>query len=167
MRYLRIILFFVAIPLLAFSGMHKYYVSVTQVEYVQDKQSIQIISRIFIDDFEKLLQERYDENIILAGKTEQKIVELYIERYLKEKLKIKINETPVELNYIGKEYDVDVVKCYLEIINIKDVKSFEVSNKVLFDVFSDQQNIVKTKINSKEKSFILYPKKDTAVLKFN
>ena len=58
------------LPLFAFTTMHKYYISVTQINYLQEKQSVQITSRIFIDDFEKLLRERYDENITLADENE-------------------------------------------------------------------------------------------------
>ena len=167
MRFLCASLFLILFPLLAFTGIHKYYISVTQIEFIEDKQSVQITSRIFIDDFENLLRERYDKNITLAGKDELKIVDLYIERYLKEKLKIKINNEVSQLVFIGKEYDADIVRCYLEIEGVKKIETFEVRNRVLFDLFEDQQNIVKTKINAKQKSFILFPQKDSAVLKFN
>ena len=166
MRIFKFILLLILVPLLAFTGVHKYYMSVTQIDYIEDKQSVQVTSRIFIDDFERLLRERYDESITLASKEEPKTVDLFIERYLKEKLKIKINNEDAELIFIGKEYDTDIVKCYLEIEDVKQIKTFEVYNKVLFDLFEDQQNIVKTKINSKQKSFILFKEKDKALLKF-
>ena len=51
---------------------HKYYVSVTQLEYVEDQKSVQIINRVFIDDLERLFRERYDESITLAEKNESK-----------------------------------------------------------------------------------------------
>lgn len=155
------------LPLFAFTAVHKYYISVTQVDYVEKKQSVQIITRIFTDDFEKLLRERYDESITLAVKNEPEIVNLYIERYLNEKIKIKINNKDVYFSFIGKEYDVDLVKCYLEIEGVKKIESFEISNKVLFDIFGDQQNIIKTKINSKQKSAILISEKSTATFKYN
>ena len=167
MKFLRVALFLMLVPFLAFTGIHKYYISVTQINYIEDKQAIQIISRIFIDDFEKLLRERYDESITLASKDEPKTTDLYIERYLKERIKIRINNEASNMVYIGKEYDTDIVKCYLEIEEVEHVEIFEVSNTVLFDVFEDQQNIVKTKMNSKQKSMILFPQKDSAVLKFN
>ena len=42
----------IILPLLAFSSMHKYYVSITKINYVKEKQSFQVTTRIFIDDFE-------------------------------------------------------------------------------------------------------------------
>lgn len=161
------LLILLVIPLFAFTTIHKYYISVTQIDYLQSKQSVQITTRIFIDDLEKLLRERYDETITLAGKNEPSTVDLYIERYLNEKIEIKINNKEASLSFIGKEYDVDLVKCYLEIEGIKKIESFEISNEVLFDLYSDQQNIIKTKINSQQKSVILIPQNRTALLKYN
>jgi hypothetical protein len=164
MKRLSILLIF---PLFAFVATHKYYISVTQIDYLQNKQSVQITTRIFIDDLEKLLRERYDETITLTGENEPSTADLYIERYLNEKIKIKINNKVASLSFIGKEYDVDLVKCYLEIEGVKKIESFEISNEVLFDLYSDQQNIIKTKINSQQKSVILIPQNRSALLKFN
>ncbi|MFD1615558.1 DUF6702 family protein [Gelatiniphilus marinus] len=155
------------IPLLAFAPVHKYYVSVTQITYVRQQASVQITSRIFIDDFENVLRKRYDENITLAGKNEPKTVDAYIERYLNQKLKIKINNKAAKLNFIGKEYDADIMLCYLEIEGVKSIDTIQITNQLLFDLFQEQQNIVKTKINSKQNSFLLILQKDHALLNFN
>ncbi|WMI64330.1 peptidase E [Aestuariibaculum sp. YM273] len=167
MKFIKAALLAFALSFFAFTAVHKYYISVTQINYVEEKQSVQIISRIFIDDFEKLLRERYDENITLAGQNESESVDAYMEKYLKDKLVIKINGEPANLNFIGKAYDVDIAKCYLEIENVKHIETIEITNEVLFDVFSEQQNIVKTNINSKQKSVILFPQKANVLLKFN
>lgn len=155
------------LPFFAFTSMHKYYVSVTQIDYLQEKQSVQITSRIFIDDLENLLRARYDDNIALANKNESAATDNYIARYLNEKLKIKINGKDARITFIGKEYDTDIVKCYLEIEGIKKIESIDISNQVLFDLFSEQQNIVKTKIYNKEKSFLLEKNNNNALLNFD
>ena len=158
---------FTLLPLFAFTAMHKYYISVTQVNYVQEKQSLQITSRIFIDDFENLLRERYDDTIILAEKDEAEIIDYYIGKYLIEAITIKINDQKVSPNFIGKEYDGDIMRCYLEVEGVTSIQSFEISNKVLFDLFEEQQNIIKTKINSKQKSIIHTSQSHNTVLNFN
>ena len=167
MKPLKVFLILIVLPLFAFTGMHKYYISVTQIDYIKEKQSVQITTRIFIDDFERLLRERYDESITLAGKDEPTAVDLYIERYLNEKIQVKINNEAANFVFIGKEYDADIIRCYMEIEGVENITTFEISNQVLFDLFEEQQNIVKTKINSKQKSFILIPQNTNAVLKFN
>tara|TARA_R110002050_G_scaffold104052_5_gene213283 strand:+ start:47390 stop:47893 length:504 start_codon:yes stop_codon:yes gene_type:complete len=167
MKSLKFLLIIFAIPLLAFTTLHKYYISVTQIDYIQEKQSVQITTRIFIDDIEKLLKDKYDANIELGIENESKTIDLYIETYLKEKIKIKINNENAHIVFIGKEYDADIMRCYLEIVDVKSIKSISIINQVLFNVFESQQNIIKTKINSKQKSFILTVKDANAVLNFN
>jgi hypothetical protein len=154
------------LPLFAFSSLHKYYVSVTKIDYIKETQAIQITSRIFIDDFEKLLRGRYDEAVVLnSGKSEDQI-DIYIEKYLKLKLQISINKQQQPLTFIGKAYEDDKVVCYLEIENIQEINQFEIKNQVLFDMFKKQRNIVRTFINDKNKTFVLLPKKDKGLLSF-
>ena len=167
MHHLKQFFLILVVPLFAFTAVHKYYVSVTQINYVPSEQSVQIISRIFVDDLEKLLRERYDEAITLIAINEESSNNAYIEKYLKEKLKIKINGKEALLTFVGKEYDADIVKCYLEVEGVKKIESIEISNQVLFDLFDEQQNIVKTKIYSKQKSFLLDRSNKLALLNFN
>ena len=167
MKPVKLLIALFVLPLFGLTAAHKYYISITQINYIQESKSVQIISRIFIDDFENLLKQRYDENITLASHDELQVTDLYIERYLTEKLQITINGKSVNLIFIGKEYDADIMKCYLEIESISSIESIEIKNKILFDLYDDQQNIIKTKINSKQKSFILISQNDKAVLKFN
>jgi len=167
MKNLKIAILLLVIPALAFTVPHKYYVSVTSVEYVKEKESVQIISRIFIDDFENLLRKRYDDKITLAIQDELSTVNMYTERYLKEKLQIEINGKPVKLNFIGKEYEDDIMFCYLEIEGVKTINSIEITNKVLLDLFSEQENIIKCKINGKNKSFLLREGNISRLLNFH
>lgn len=166
MMYFKILFFSLAISLLSFTTIHKYYISVTQVNFVEEKKSLQIISRIFIDDLEQVLKQRYDEHITLSNNNDLDLVNTYIERYLKDKLRFKINKLEENFIFIGKAYDGDIVRCYLEIENVESISSIEIVNKVLFDLFEEQQNLIKLKINSKDKSLILNPQKDNDVVMF-
>ncbi|WP_298346193.1 DUF6702 family protein [uncultured Algibacter sp.] len=168
MKSLRVFLLIILVlPLFAFTTMHKYYISVTQINYIQEKQSVQITSRLFIDDFENILKQNYDENIVLVDEENPEIIDSYIDRYLKKNMELVINDKVVTFNFIGKQYEGDIVKCYLEVEDIQSIASFEITNRILFDLQKDQQNIVKTKINSKSKSVILTYENPNALLKFN
>lgn len=149
------------------SQKHEYYISVTKVEYVEGQKSLQIISQIFIDDFETLLRQRYDETITLAEKNEPEAIEDYMKRYLQDKLKVTINKNAVNFKFIGKEYKDDIVYCYLEIEDVTEINSIAITNRVLFDVISEQQNIVRLKLKGKNKSFLLTPENDKCMLNFN
>ena len=167
MKSLRLLVILLILPLLSFVGdQHEYYVSVTKVEYAKESQSLQIISQIFIDDFETLLRKRYDEEITLDEPNESELVETYMKRYLADKLKLKVNGNAVNFKFIGKEYKDDITYCYLEVENVADIKTIEVTNQVLFDAFSSQQNIVRLKLLGRNKSFLLLPDNDSCMLNF-
>ncbi|WP_299396145.1 DUF6702 family protein [uncultured Gelidibacter sp.] len=166
MKAIKLLVLAILLPVMISMSAHKFYVSVTEVEYVPEKKSVQIISRIFIDDLENTLRERYEKRLTLVPKNEAEEVEVYLKRYLKDKIVIKINGKAVDFKFIGKEYDNDILFCYLEVTDIKEIKTFQISNTLLFDSFDDQQNIVKLKINDEKKSFILMQQNDKAVLKF-
>ncbi|BAO76265.1 DUF6702 family protein [Winogradskyella sp. PG-2] len=168
MKSLPYIIAFLIAPLLVSNTIeHEYYVSVTKIEYAKEQQSLQIITQIFINDFEELLRKRYDEDITLNEKDESETVEKYMNRYLSDKLKVNVNGALVGFKFIGKEYRDDITYCYLEIENISEVKSLEVVNRTLFDMFPEQQNIVRLKLLDRNKSFLLLPDNDKCMLNFD
>lgn len=150
----------------SFSAVHKYYVSITQIEYVKEKKSVQIISRIFIDDFEKLLRKRYDENITLDNGQDEKLIDSYIKKYLLTKIEISINGKEMIPKFIGKKYDDGIMHCYLELENVESISTFQIQNKVLFDMFDDQKNVIRTNINGKNKTVVLNAQNDKGLLNF-
>jgi hypothetical protein len=152
--------------LTSFTGAHKFYVSVTQIEYVKEKESVEIVMRIFIEDLEKLLRERYDKNITLNASKSEKQIDYYIENYVAKKVLIKVNNNPLDFKFLGKEYEDDIVFCYLEIEDVSEIKDFEISNTLFFEVFKEQQNIIKTNINTEMESFVLTSQKNKAEVHF-
>lgn len=145
------------LPLLAFSTAHKFYVSVTNVNYSEKDDALQITSRVFIDDIERVLKERYDFEANLATDNESSSVDEYLEKYLRTKFLVEINDNGMSYEYIGKKYDNDIVVFYLEIpkVNLPGVNSIQIQNEILTDLFDEQQNILHFKINGKKKSFVL------------
>ena len=119
-----------------------------------------------MDDFEKLLRNRYDDTIVLNTNEDETTIDSYIKRYLSNKIEISINGEAKMVTFIGKEYDEDIIRCFLEIENIPSIKTFEIKNKVLYDMFDEQKNIVRTFINNKHKTFVLIPENDKGLLNF-
>ena len=96
---------------------HKYYLSVSEVEYVKQEQSIQVISRFFVDDFEKSLSSFYGNAFHLATKTEIAESEKYISKYIKSKFVITKNGKELDFKFIGKKYEGDEIICYLKFLS--------------------------------------------------
>jgi len=165
MKHLKFFTLLLFIPLLAFT-LHKYYVSLCEIEYVEEQKSIQITLGMFIDDFEVTLNKTNDTILNLATKDEVKNIDKYYKSYLNKHFKIIVNNKLQAYNYIGKEYDGDLVRFYLEIMNIEHINSIEVINNCLFEEFEDQENIVKIRANSTNKTFYLNRKNDKGLLNF-
>ncbi|MEP2936917.1 MAG: DUF6702 family protein [Gilvibacter sp.] len=148
-------------------AVHKFYVSITKVEYVKEQGAVQIISKIFIDDLEDVFKERYDKNISLDETSDNTNLDSYLSKYLDQKLKVTINGEPQQLRFIGKEYDIETLVCYIEVVNVPDIKTLEISNKVLFELFPEQQNIIHFKTPEGRRSMILEKDNPSYMLKFN
>ena len=168
MKFQRIIvLFTLIISLSSFtSGAHKYYMSVTEIEYVEEKKSLQIISRMFVDDFEKLLQTRYDEKaqLIRGGNNPQ--VNSYIKRYFEDKFSITIQNNQLPLKFIGKRYEDDLIICYFEATQVEDFHKVSVTNLILTDLYQEQKNLIHFKKGDETKSLMLMKDKPEGELKF-
>ena len=162
----RNIIFFLLFSTVSAAPAHKFYVSITKMEYVKEKNSLQIITKIFTDDIEDVLQQRYDPAISLDTKKETNAAAEALKKYILQKINIKVNGKPVVLNYIGKEYDTDMVVAYMEVTGINTLKNVEIENKVLMELFPDQQNIVHLKTSKNRRSLILDKDQPSGKLKF-
>ena len=158
--------FLLLLPLLISAMVHKFYVSVTHMEYSEENSAIQITTRIFIDDLEEVLNARYDINAALATEEEVSGADTFIKRYLDSKMRVNINGEQMSYDYVGKEYKDDLVICYLEIdqIQLSEVLSVEVTNDLLTEFFDEQQNVVHLKFGSVKKSFILVRENNKGML---
>jgi len=153
-------------PILIAASAHKYYLSVTDISFNEEENSIQIITRLFYDDVEDVLKERYDSSIVVDATYDQEKLDGYLSKYLSQKLKLTVNAVEQKTTFVGKEFEDDYVVCYVEITNIEAVKSLEIENTLLTDLFPEQKNMVHTKINKKKKSFLLTRENAKGLLKF-
>lgn len=165
MKKLKIVLVLLCVPLIT-AAVHKFYVSTTKVEYVQEKQSVQIITKLFIDDIEDVLQERYYPSLSLATQRETKEVQDLLKKYILQKFTITIDGKEAQITYLGREYDVDMVKIFMEIKDISAFNTIEIENKILFEISNEQQNIIHVKKNTIKKSLILDRDNPNGLLNF-
>jgi len=167
MKFLKFALVLVLFPLIAASTDHKFYVSTTNVEYVVESQSVQMISKIFIEDIEDVLQVRYGPHVSLdTNKQTPEHLEL-LKNYLKEKFSVSVNGAQMDFEFIGHEYEIDIVKCYLEIENIPELHTIEFENKILMDLFDEQKNIIHVKTPNSRRSIVLDVDNPKGLLNFD
>ena len=152
--------------LVSFSVAHKFYVSVTHIAYSETEETLQVTTRIFIDDLEAVLLERYGVKTDLATENEADNADEYIGKYLQRKMVFKVNGEAIPQTFLGKEYETDIAICYIEIPvgPLKDIQQVEIQNEVLMDLFEEQQNVVHFRIDGKRRSYVLLRENNKGML---
>jgi hypothetical protein len=151
-RYILLITF---IATLTSAGVHKYYVSVWQFDHKPDKERLEITGRIFIDDLEKMLKTKYGKTFNLATDKELPETTATIQKYLADKISVKVNGKLQTLSWLARETDDDILVCYLTVPAPKKLTSIEVRNTVLQEIFREQQNMVHTTVNGERRTLLL------------
>ncbi|MGB0777863.1 MAG: DUF6702 family protein [Flavobacteriaceae bacterium] len=160
----RLILFVTLLLLMSFS-LHKYYISLTQIEYIEDQKSLQIISSVFIDDLELTFQKEFDSDLRI-GEQSNSYLDSLSQIYLDKNLLISINDEPLRLELIASEVETDEIFFYIEALNVEPFNAMTVRNTILFQEFKTQENIIKSKVGSKNKSVILTRAKTESTLNY-
>lgn len=134
---------------------HKYYTSITKIEIDETAQLFKIHTQLFVDDFEKVMHERYGVSSLIFSSLSEKEKQL-MATYITKKLSLKVNRSPVELSYLGCELEGELLYVYLEGKCLESVKRLDVENTLLQDVFSEQQNKIDINYKNKVKSLYLH-----------
>lgn len=151
--------------LLTSFSMHKFYVSIFQIEFAPEKKRIEITTRIFTDDLNKALKIKFAKESHIGESAETPEDIALMNQYLMKCFTIKVNGVAKPFIYVNKELENNVVIGYYKINDVAKITSLEIQNTALTDVFSDQQNIIQTTFNGKKQSLLLTNENISGVLK--
>jgi hypothetical protein len=147
--------------------LHPVHLSVTEITYSEKDKALQIISRIFIDDLELSIQKDLkDENLDLLKPKSPTTTDQLLSAYLLKHLKIKVDGKQQKLNFLASEVEDLAILCYIEIPNIKKIKTVEVLNDVIMETHRDQSNLVHVTYKEKVKSIRLVLDEPMKVVSF-
>ncbi len=132
---------------------HPIHISVTEINYSEKSKSLQITSRIFVDEMELGVRaQRKEPELDILEPKNGLATEQLIKNYLAAHFKIKIDGKPAKINFLGYEKEDISFVSYLEIENIKRVKSIEIVNDIITEIHDDQSNLVHITFKSPVKS---------------
>lgn len=154
------------IALSALFFLHPFYVSVTEINHNQEAQTLECTIKTFTTDIEDALKDQGFGNLSIGTEKELAIADSIINIYLTDVFQFKLNGSDYTFDYLGKEVEEDVVWIYLEIDQVPELTSFEITNKLLFDFQETQTNIVNLFIDEEEYGFLLKYGRDTDVIEF-
>ena len=151
--------------LLLFWFNHPIHVSVTEIEYSDKDKSLQIISRIFIDDLELSIKNKLKaESLDLLKPKNGQTTDAMVSSYLKDHIKIRLDDKLATINFIAYEVEDLALICYLEIEGVKKIKKLEITNTVIQETHEDQSNLVHVTYKGPVKSIRLTRDKPTGIL---
>ena len=132
---------------------HPLHISVTEIEYNNKVNSLQIISRIFVDDLETAIRdEKKSPNLDILNPKGGQETKALIADYLEKHFIISLDGKKQKMNFLGYEEENFAFVCYLEIESITEFKILEVENTVITEMYSDQSNLVHVTYNGPVKS---------------
>lgn len=144
------------------SSNHKFYLSVTQLQYEVEKGRITSISRLFIDDLEMTLKARYEHEFALATENESEQTRHFLAKYLDSKLQLSMGDHPLVMNFVGYTYQNDQIVVLSEFTVPIELKNdpIRVINRLLTDAISEQQNLVHFRLGDRKQSEVLTKERD-------
>lgn len=136
--------------------LHPIHVSVTEIEFDHKDKALEIMMRVFIDDFELAMRnhlKRPELDILNPGKGTS--VDTLVAAYLHDHFKITLDGKVQTTRYLGHEREADAFIFYVEVRNVSAWKSITIRNDVIMSTYDDQSNIVHVFVNDKVKSLRL------------
>lgn len=130
------------------SAAHRYYTSLTLIDYKPEDKNIEITIKVFTHDLEKVLENVSKRRIDLE-KTPG--IDRIIQKYIEENFILKNkNGEKLQFRWVGKEFDADMTLVYVEAASAETIEGFQIQNTIFFESFARQTNLVTAQFNGKK-----------------
>lgn len=124
---------------------HPVHVSLTNIEYHSETNSFEIMFKIFEDDFQAAVRQQSGVLLRLETEQEHPQADTYINRYVFEHFKLKINEkdqSRQQMQLTKRFINEQAVWLYYSYPDIPKVNQISVYNSILTDYYIDQTNLI-------------------------
>ena len=151
---MRFLFFLSLLPLFSASS-HKYYVSTTDMFFNPEQNQIQLVVRVFSDDFTASLSRFTSTEIKLdPDELSETVISGHMSAYFQQHFQLKSPNKPAVFSFVGWEYKQDQTILYASFDSLPEMTQLEWSNTFLMDVFPDQKNIVTLSTSAAKKSYL-------------
>lgn len=135
-----ILIFTSAILFTAKSSAHNYHTSLTRIDFNKEAKSLEIEINLFNHDLEKVLEKKNKKRVDFDKSAD---IDKMIFDYLNEAFLIKDEKgNLLKAVWIGKEIKTDMTTAFIEIKTVESVENLKILNKIFFESFSEQTNLV-------------------------
>ena len=134
---------------------HPMYVSITDMDVDAQKGNIVLSIRIFTDDLETILHNKYDVDGWIGTPKEHRDSRRLLKEYVNERFSIVVNnsdkiELVIDSMTVTKE-DESSTWFYMKGVAQQSIRRIEVENRLLTDFFANQNNLMIISVEQKER----------------
>jgi hypothetical protein len=138
------------------SLLHPVHVSLLNVDLDPEAGKIEIVFKLFSDDFERIILQKYNVDLDITGKADQGEKEDAIHKYIDESFELRINGTKIEKwEYTGNQTDEESIWIYYKNLWPGEMQKVSITNVVLMDLYEDQTNLVIVTWPDKQNGYLL------------
>ena len=125
-----------ALPL----GSHRFHTSLMRIDYNAEGKIFEITIQIFSHDLTAVLKDKNGKPVDLEKTPD---VDKLIFDYLGANFVLTAATGEAKtLKWVGKEFDADSVRIYLETNSAENLEGYKLQNTLFFESFSEQTNLV-------------------------
>ncbi len=144
---------------------HSYHASLTELRYNATGPQLEISIKVFTNDFEKALSKGQPKPLHLDAPDPQ--VGLLTAAYLQQHLQFSAPGGGVQpVQFLGSQPEKDAHWLYCKVQLLRPLRSLQIRNTVLLDVFADQSNVVNLEADGKKLSVLFRAGHEQEVVKW-
>ncbi|MFY0644077.1 MAG: hypothetical protein JXR19_06395 [Bacteroidia bacterium] len=150
----------------ALNPTHDFHTSVMNFTYKDDEKHFQIDLNLDTEQFEYFLNQQSKNDVSLDVDIDDELEEL-IEDAINEHIKLRLNGSvkPLKLSVVEVTYAETILQ-FEPICYRRKLKSFEMSNSLLFTNFPKQKNLVKVNYRGEVRSLLFQIEHQKDVLEY-
>jgi hypothetical protein len=144
---------FAVVKILAFLALlialpHEFFISILTIKHETDRHQLHLTWRMTTHDVEHALEPLAGGRKLHLGTAQQHPqADSLLRSYVLSHLQLRIDGLPVNVEYLGREVEMDDMYCYLLVEDVKSISSIEVQCTLLHDMFDEQENAVHVEAN--------------------
>ena len=158
--------YFLVLPSFILTSLHPLHVSVTEIEMDHKDKRLEIMMRVFMDDLEVTLREKYKTPDLDVLNPKGRTLDQMMDEYLKQHFKIALDNKAQAMKYLGHEQEGDAFIFYIEVDKVKKWKTIQIQNDIIMEIYDDQSNLVHVTSNETVRSLRLTTKRSVDQLTF-
>ena len=131
---------------------HPIYVSVTEMEYNDKENSLEVSCKIYTNDLEEVLRKEANASVDLITNSQSADTKKKVDQYISKHLQIWADGKKAQWHFIGYEQIDESIQSYFQVDNIKRPSKIEVFDNILYEFSREQLSIIHAIVGGKRKS---------------